>query len=716
MQSKSSFSLRKFLPAPLQNNSGDDDPIGGSADIAMSAIETSLTALKEASALVSRVPYIGPIAGIILEALKMRDEVKQLKGEWGVVMQKLAKVGSILVDVGEWYQANDKKEDDLPSDLRNVLRSLQSDLDGIQDVLEQCAKVKGVRKVLLRTDILGKVKRYDAKLAHALQVFQARVTVGTRLALAQIVQERKVNSPSQTASSSGAGSAPVAKSRAPTPSDVQVAQVFFGRDAELAQIIEMIFANNESRAARIAILGPGGYGKTTLAHAALTHRRVREYYEDARYIVKCESLLSSGALIIELAKTLGVFKAGSDASWSRIRALLIAKECIICFDNFESPWDQPGDIKASVEEFLSRITEIHHVTIIITMRGTERPAKTQWTRPTLAPLKTLTLDAAKETWEHITDHYDDFAEKLINAVDCVPLAVNLLAHLAQGASAALVWHDWNEKCIQLVQLGYMSRLSNLEYSIQLSIDSERMRHYSFSKNLLGILSLLPDGIHIQQLERFKGIFNHTDFLSSLQVLQRCSLINLTGERYQTHPIIRLFCDTHGLSSSAYKTSLQEFYITLANYNAYRAVPKDYAEMVQAVTFLKQSQGSKLLLIMCLKDWGGLYYAYAGLGKIYTCQNKLDEAEAAFQKALKLNIAGNEPNNQGNDYVGLGYAIDFEMLGKVYFKQDKLNDAELFFQKALKCYVDADAVKGKKDMSETLKRVHKCLRRELTKGS
>lgn len=52
------------------------------------------------------------------------QEVKQLKGEWGVVMQKLAEVGTILVDVGEWYQVNNMSENDLPSNLRNVLESL----------------------------------------------------------------------------------------------------------------------------------------------------------------------------------------------------------------------------------------------------------------------------------------------------------------------------------------------------------------------------------------------------------------------------------------------------------------------------------------------------------------------------------------------------------------------------------------------------------------
>src|ERR1700677_3841425 len=89
-------------------------------------------------------------------------------------------------------------------------------------------------------------------------------------------------------------------------------QIFFGRDAELAQIVHMITANVGSRPARIAILGPGGYGKTTLAHAVLTVDVIREHYGNARYFVPCESVTSSGALLTELGKTLGVLNSGSD--------------------------------------------------------------------------------------------------------------------------------------------------------------------------------------------------------------------------------------------------------------------------------------------------------------------------------------------------------------------------------------------------------------------
>ena len=42
-------------------------------EVAMSAIQTSLAALQLGSALASKLPYISPIAGLLLQALTMRD-------------------------------------------------------------------------------------------------------------------------------------------------------------------------------------------------------------------------------------------------------------------------------------------------------------------------------------------------------------------------------------------------------------------------------------------------------------------------------------------------------------------------------------------------------------------------------------------------------------------------------------------------------------------
>ena len=42
-------------------------------DLAMGALETSLLALKDGTALAARLPYVAPIAGLLLQALTMRD-------------------------------------------------------------------------------------------------------------------------------------------------------------------------------------------------------------------------------------------------------------------------------------------------------------------------------------------------------------------------------------------------------------------------------------------------------------------------------------------------------------------------------------------------------------------------------------------------------------------------------------------------------------------
>jgi hypothetical protein len=60
------YSATHLIPA-------SSDLIGGTADTAMSAIEASLAALKEASALASRIPFIAPVAGLLLQTLTMRD-------------------------------------------------------------------------------------------------------------------------------------------------------------------------------------------------------------------------------------------------------------------------------------------------------------------------------------------------------------------------------------------------------------------------------------------------------------------------------------------------------------------------------------------------------------------------------------------------------------------------------------------------------------------
>ena len=59
---------------------GDVDVVSASSrqvdapgDVAMGAIKTSLVALQVGSAFAAKIPYIAPVAGLLLQALAMRE-------------------------------------------------------------------------------------------------------------------------------------------------------------------------------------------------------------------------------------------------------------------------------------------------------------------------------------------------------------------------------------------------------------------------------------------------------------------------------------------------------------------------------------------------------------------------------------------------------------------------------------------------------------------
>jgi len=156
------------------------EPIGGIGDTAMSGIEVSLSALKEASALTAKIPYISFVAGLLLQALTMRDEVKQYKEEWELVMEKVEKVAGLVTYIGASCEKYKLGEKDLPDGLRMIFECLESELDGIGRALAQNRQVGGIKKMLLRKELLRKVKQYDGRLSTVLQTFQAALAVDSR--------------------------------------------------------------------------------------------------------------------------------------------------------------------------------------------------------------------------------------------------------------------------------------------------------------------------------------------------------------------------------------------------------------------------------------------------------------------------------------------------------------------------------------------------------
>jgi hypothetical protein len=335
--------------------------------------------------------------------------------------------------------------------------------------------------------------------------------------------------------------------------------------------------------ARVAILGSGGMGKTTLALAALHSSDVERKYEH-RYFVSCESANSASDLISSVGSHLGL-EQSKQLSKIIFRHFLGRGPAVLVLDNMETPWE-PGSTRAKVEEFLSLLADVPQLALIvsfaisssadgtylhqITMRGAERPGKVKWTRPFLPPLEPISPVASRQTFIDIAEEpgADEEAAlaELMELTGNLPLAVILMANVVsfEGYLGALA--RWNTENTALLSEGYDKR-SNLEKSINMSLTSPRIKSNPSSLGLLGLLSLLPDGISERELVSSNvPLPSIAECRSSL--LQTCLAFIVDGRLKVLAPIRDYIRRTHPPSPALTKPLRMHFQGLLGVWDSY----------------------------------------------------------------------------------------------------------------------------------------------------
>ncbi|KAJ7479550.1 hypothetical protein FB451DRAFT_1365343 [Mycena latifolia] len=268
-------------------------------------------------------------------------------------------------------------------------------------------------------------------------------------------------------------------------------KIFHGRETELKDVVNTLHQESP----RIAILGPGGIGKTSLAKAVLHHPDIAIKYEQCFFIV-ADSVTTSITLSVLIAEHIGL-KPTRDVTQQVIHYFATNRPALLILDNLDTSWE-PIESRSKVEELLAKLTDISHLALMaglsITMRGAERPAKVQWTHPFLAPLKPLSDLAARDTFFAIAEDVHDSkdVDEVLSLTDNMPLAVDLIAHAVDfEGSCSAVLARWKSEKTSLLSVGN-DRKSNLDTSITISLSSSRMS--TGAKDLLSLLSILPDGL------------------------------------------------------------------------------------------------------------------------------------------------------------------------------------------------------------------------------
>lgn len=138
-------------------------------------------------------------------------------------------------------------------------------------------------------------------------------------------------------------------------------KIFHGREAELIHVNNALL---HADPARIAILGVGGIGKSTLALAALHSANIVSKFSTRQYFVSCESASSASMLLNTVGRYFGSKEGENPMKVIRGYIHRHLGPSVLVLDNLETPWE-PLDGRAEVEEFLSLLSDIKQLDIIV---------------------------------------------------------------------------------------------------------------------------------------------------------------------------------------------------------------------------------------------------------------------------------------------------------------------------------------------------------------
>ncbi|KAJ7202243.1 hypothetical protein C8J57DRAFT_1623130 [Mycena rebaudengoi] len=415
-------------------------------------------------------PYLQAIASISLLIIETVQRVKANKEAVTRMTERAYEFVCAIINI-----CRDSEADLAPAMVRSIEQFSQT-LEKILMFVRNQVKGGFWRRAFRSMEDADLITECNTGLKHALDVFGVQSGIIAAVTMAEIQKDtsqrheelialfkEKKNRPkrSSTSDSSSSGGSQSSSSRkkrrrfstqlshSSTLSQIPASpKIFHGRDEELKHVVNTMLNAPPGAAARIVIVGPDGVGKTALTLAAAHDPQIRERFGQNRFFVDCTAAGDEKQLISLMAAQLGLEEsARRKAIFNHLAATATAEApTLVVLDAIGRAW-KPFEHRNDVEDFLSLLADLGHVTIIVTLRGGERPRHVKWTRPFLPTLNPLPADAARATFLDISDvaPEDPGLGPLLALTENMPGMIARIAPLAAFEECTSLVARWNKE-------------------------------------------------------------------------------------------------------------------------------------------------------------------------------------------------------------------------------------------------------------------------------
>jgi Cdc6-like AAA superfamily ATPase len=139
-------------------------------------------------------------------------------------------------------------------------------------------------------------------------------------------------------------------------------KIFHGREAQLQQIVSSLLQPDGP--ARVAILGPGGVGKSALSLAVLYHPEIVAKFGSERHFISCETSHSAADVAAALSSHFVLEGQGNLMQVVLDYLSGLQRPIVVVLDKMETPWEG-RDGRLVVENFLSHLSSIDKLHLIV---------------------------------------------------------------------------------------------------------------------------------------------------------------------------------------------------------------------------------------------------------------------------------------------------------------------------------------------------------------